>query len=314
MTSRTIGIDVGGTKCLGVLLDDSGATLDERRVATPDGAAEVLDAVSGVASALGAGPGLPVGVGMPGLVDAHGVLVYAANLPGVFDLPVRAALEERLGTVVTVDNDANCAGWAEHRRGAAEGAAHVVLATLGTGIGGGLVSEGRLVRGAHGFAGEIGHMVVDPEGTVCGCGRRGCWETVASGDALGRLGREAAGAGTGEHLRQLAGGDAALVRGEHVTRAATEGDPGASAVVERFARWLALGLANLANLLDPERFIIGGGVVEAGEVVLAPTRAAFGAVLQGAGHRPEAAIVPAALGERAGAVGAALLARGGGER
>lgn len=307
-----IGIDVGGTKCLGVVLDESGSVVGEHRVATPEGAGAVMDAVAGVALALGCGPGVTVGLGVPGLVGPDGVLAFAANLPGVADLPVRAGLEERLaGARVTVENDANCAAWAEYGLGAAQGSAHVVLATLGTGIGGGLISGGRLVRGAHGFAGEIGHMVVDPSGPPCPCGSRGCWERLASGDALGAIGRKAVESGTAARIAAVAGGDGATVRGEHVTRAAAEGDEGALEVVDRFAWWLALGLANLANLLDPDRFVIGGGLVEAGDVVLAPTRVAFSRLLQGADHRAEVPIVAAVMGERAGAVGAALLGAAG---
>ncbi|MEO7837128.1 MAG: ROK family protein [Acidimicrobiales bacterium] len=309
-TSRSIGIDVGGTKCLGVLLDEAGGVVLERRVATPGGADALLDAIVRVALALGCSPAVPIGLGMPGLVDDEGVLAFAANLEGVVDLPVRANLERRLvGVAVTVDNDANCAAWAEYRQGAARGFTHAVLATLGTGIGGGVISGGRLVRGAHGFAGEIGHMVVDPDGPPCPCGKRGCWERFASGDGLGRLGREAAGGGSaaGARIVELAGGRADDVRGEHVTRAAAEGDDGAVEVVGRFAWWLALGLANLANLLDPDRFVIGGGLVEAGDLLLAPARRAFAQLLQGSEHRPDVAIVPAEMGERAGAVGAALL-------
>lgn len=308
MNASAIGIDVGGTKCLGVVLDEGGSVVGEHRVATPDGADAVLDAIAGVAVALGCGPDVTVGVGVPGLVDADGVLAFAANLPGVADLPVRAALQQRLsGVRVTVDNDANCAAWAEHRLGAAQGSVHAVLATLGTGIGGGVISAGRLVRGAHGFAGEIGHMVVDPAGPPCSCGSRGCWERLASGDALGALARRAVESGRAARVGELAGGHPQGVRGEHVTQAAAEGDEGALEVVGVFAWWLALGLANLANLLDPDRFVIGGGLVEAGDVVLAPARTAFSQLLQGADHRPDVPIVAAVMGERAGAVGAALL-------
>lgn len=284
--------------------------LAERRVATPSGADALMDAIASVARSLGCSSEVPVGLGLPGLVDDQGLLAFAANLPGVADLPVRDLLQLQLiGVQVTVDNDANCAAWAEHRQGAAQGSTHAVLATLGTGIGGGIISGGRLVRGAHGYAGEIGHMVVDPDGPACPCGKRGCWERFASGDGLGRLGREAGadGAPGGVRLVELAGGNVEDVRGEHVTRAAAEGDEGAVEVMGRFAQWLALGLANLANLLDTDRFVIGGGLVEAADLYLPRTRTAFAELLQGSEHRPEVAIVPAQLGEHAGAVGAALL-------
>jgi glucokinase len=307
----TVGIDLGGTKCLGVAVDDRGRVVAEHRTPTPRGTAAVLDALAGVAAALVAevGPVAAVGCGVPGLVDAGGRLRFAPNLPGVADLAVGDELSARLGVPVRVDNDANCAAWGEREAGAGRQAAHMVLVTLGTGIGGGLVSGGVLARGAHGFAGEVGHMVVDPHGPACPCGKRGCWERFASGSGLGRLGREAAEAGRAPRLVALAGGDPAAVRGEHVTQAAVEGDPAAIEVMRSFAWWVALGLSNLANLLDPELFVVAGGLVEAGEVLLGPVRAAFAELVEAAEHRPEVPILPAALGERAGAVGAALIAR-----
>jgi len=291
------------------VVDRAGAVLAEYRVPTPTSAGALLDALTDVASALQAETGAhAVGVGVPGLVDASGNLRFAPNLPGVTEVPVGRVLAERLGRAVLVDNDATCAGWAETQIGAAAGDADVLLATLGTGIGGGLVAGGRLVRGANGFAGEIGHLVVDPSGPLCPCGQRGCWERYASGSGLGWMGREAAQAGRAARAVELAGGDPEAVRGEHVTRASAEGDEAARAVMERFAWWLALGLANLANVLDPGRIVIGGGMVESGEVLLGPTRRAFAALVEGVEHRPEIPIVAAALGERAGAIGAALLA------
>lgn len=304
----TVGVDIGGTKVLGVAVDGAGAVTADRRVPTPRGEGAVLGAVFEMVEALGAAGAVGVGVGAPGLVDRDGVLHVAANLPGVGDLDVGGALARRFpGRRIRVDNDATCAAWAEHRIGSARGVADAVLVTLGTGIGGGLVTGGRLVRGAHGFAGEVGHMVVDPHGPPCPCGKRGCWERMASGSGLGRLGREAAEAGRARRIVELAGGDPGAVRGEHVTGAAAEGDEEAGAVMADFAWWLALGLANLAELLDTELFVIGGGLAESGEILLAPTRRAFAGLVQGAAARA-VGIVPAMLGEQAGAIGAALLA------
>ena len=170
---RTVGVDLGGTKCLAVALE-GGTVVEERRVRTPVGEAAVLDAVAELAKTVqGDGPLVGVGVGVPGLVDREGVLRFAPNLPGVHDLAIKAELEARLGVEVRVDNDATCAAWGERQVGAARGYDDVVLATLGTGIGGGIVAGGRLVRGTNGFAGEIGHMVVDPDGPECPCGQRG---------------------------------------------------------------------------------------------------------------------------------------------
>jgi glucokinase len=184
----------------------------------------------------------------------------------------------------------------------------VALVTLGTGVGGAFVLDGSLVRGANGFAGEVGHMVVERDGIPCVCGRRGCWERYASGTGLGRMGREVAEAGGAPRLVELAGGDPVHVRGEHVTHAAAEGDADALAVLDLLADWVAIGLVNLRQLLDVERFVIGGGLAEAGEVLLTPIRRAFDRRAVTPEHRPPVAIVAAAMGEYAGAVGAALLA------
>ena len=307
-----VGVDVGGTKALVVALDRAGAVVGEHLEPSPSGGDALLAAVSegvmAVAAAVGSQPA-GVGVGVPGLVDRDGVLRYAPNLSGVDGLPVRAELERRLGVPVRAENDATCAAWAERQTGSARGFDDVVLVTLGTGIGAGLVLDGRVYPGAHGFAGEVGHMVVDPHGPPCRCGQRGCWERFASGSGLGRLAREAAHAGRARRIVELAGGDPEDVRGEHVTAAAAEGDEAAREVLERFAWWLALGLANLANIFDPQAFVVGGGLVEAGQLLLGPARSAFEGLVEAAAHRPPVAILPAALGARACAVGAAWLAR-----
>lgn len=304
----TVGVDVGGTKCLAVVLE-GGRVGAERKVPTPRDPDALLTAVAGIVGEVSGGSEVTaVGVGAPGLVDVEGVLRFAPNLPGIAGLALKGELEGRLGVPVQADNDANCAAWGERQLGAAEGLDDMVLVTLGTGIGGGIVSGGRILRGANGFAGEVGHMVVDPEGPVCLCGRQGCWERFASGTGLGRLGQEAALAGRASRVRELAGGDPDGVRGEHVTAAAAEGDAEAVAVMERLAWWVALGLANLANAFDPRAFVLGGGLSEAGDVLFDPVRAAFAELLVGYGRRPQVDIVPAALGEHAGAIGAASLA------
>lgn len=307
----TIGLDVGGTKVLGVVVDATGSVVAEHREPTPRGGEAVLAAMAETIRRLSeVVPGVvALGAGVPGLVDREGTLRFAPNLPGVVELPVAARLHELTGLPVRVDNDATCALWGEHEAGVARGADNVLLVTLGTGIGGGLLLDGRLVRGANGFAGEFGHMVVDADGVACPCGRRGCWERYASGSGLGRMGREAADAGTGWRLVDLAGGDAGDVRGEHVTTAAAEGDPGALAVVTRFADWFALGLANLVAIVDVRTCVIGGGLLEAGDTLLAPVRVAVAGSLMGGEHRPPVEIVAASLGEHAGAIGAAHLAR-----
>jgi glucokinase len=253
---------------------------------------------------------LRVGVGVPGLVDDAGVLRFAPNLSVSAGLEVGRLLSERLGGAqVVVENDATCATVGEWAHGAAAGVSDAVMVTLGTGIGGGVVVGGRVVRGANGFAGEIGHMVVDPAGPECPCGRRGCWERYASGSGLGRLAREAARAGRLGAVVSLAGGDPEEVRGEHVTRAARAGDAQARTVLSEHGWWLALGLANLANIFDTGMIVLGGGVVAASGLVLEPVRRAFDEMMEGHHMRPPVQIVMAGLGDKAGAIGAALLAR-----
>ncbi len=324
------GVDIGGTKVLGVALDAAGAVVAEARVATPRGkgrdeGAEVADAVVEVVGQLGAatgtGPegsadaGPPVGVGAPGMVDREGRLRFSPNLPQGQGVDWRVLIGDRLaGRRVVIENDANFAMLAEHRLGAAKGYRHVVMVTLGTGIGGGLVVDGQVQVGAHGFAGEIGHMVVDPAGPPCPCGRRGCWERYASGGGLGLLAREAALAGKLPGVVALSGGDPESVRGEDVTAAALSGDADARQVVEEVGWWVGFGLANLACVLDPECFVLGGGLVGVGDLLLQATRRAYADLVEGGLTRPETVIVPAVLGERAGAVGAALGGRAGGLR
>ena len=307
------GVDIGGTKILGIALDPADPTtvVDEARAPTPDGETAVLDAIAGVVRELGdrAGPGgvAAVGVGIAGLVERSGVLRMGPNLPGLMDVNVGAELERRLALPIRVDNDATCAAWGEHLGGAARGVTDAVCVTLGTGIGAGIVAENELVRGAHGFAGEAGHMVVDPRGPLCPCGRRGCWERFASGSGLGWLGREAAEAGLFRRGIELAGGVAEFVRGEHVTQAAAEGDSEALAVVETFAEWVALGVANLVTVLDSELVVIGGGLIEVGELLMEPVRRSFARQVMAPEARRDVRVVAAQLGERAGAIGAALL-------
>ncbi len=303
--SRRAGIDVGGTKFLGVVVDEHGEVVLERRRATPKGADQVIDALVDFAGELGAWDSL--GIGVPGLVTRTGVLRAAPNLVSVAELAVGPRVAAALGRPVAIDNDATCAALAEWQYGAGRGVDDMVMVTLGTGIGGGIVAGGRLQRGANGFAGEIGHIVVDPDGPACPCGRKGCWERYASGTGLARLAREQVRGQRGARVVELAGGDPDQVRGEHVQAAAREGDADALAVIDDFGRWAAIGLVSLANVLDPAMFVLGGGLAASADVLLEPIGRWFRALLYAPDLRPHPALVFADLGERAGAVGAALL-------
>lgn len=308
MNRRTVGLDVGGTKCLGVALDEHGEIVAEERRPTPRGDGslpELIDTLAELADALG--PFDHIGVGVPGLVTRQGVLRAAPNLDGVADFDVAGLLGERVGRHVHVDNDATCAAVAEWMHGGGRGTTDMVLVTLGTGIGGGVVAGGRLQRGNHGFAGEFGHMVVDPDGPPCPCGRRGCWERYASGSGLARLAREAAVGGRVGRVLEIAGGDPEAVRGEMVQQAAREGDAGALAVIDDFGRWVALGLVNLTNVLDPERFVLGGGLAAGADLYLDPIRTWLRELIYQPELRPLPEVAFARWNERAGAVGAALL-------
>jgi len=315
-----VGVDVGGTKVLAVLVDRSGALLAEARRATPlDGIRdapgvavvdEVALALADLAAAAGTDlTGLPLGVGVPGMVSHAGVLTFGPNLHSATGADMTKLLGIRLrGWQATVANDADAAAFAEHRLGAAQGEDEFAMVTLGTGIGGGIVTGGRILRGRRGYAAEIGHMIVDPSGPRCPCGRRGCWERYASGAGVARLGREAAAAGRLPALVALRG-DAEFVRGEDVTHAAAAGDKEALAVLDEVGWWLALGLANLAAVLDPGRFVLGGGLIEASTLLLPPARRHLTGLLEAGELREPIEVVAADLGAHAGAIGAALLSQ-----
>ncbi len=317
MTRPAVGIDVGGTKILAVLTDADGAVCAEVRRRTParvdaPGVA-VADAIAEALRDLDAEAGqdlsaLPLGVGVPGMLSLDGTMAFSPNLPSTSGADLDAVLAARLGgRRCVLSNDADAATVAEHRLGAARGVDDFVLVTLGTGIGGGIVANGELLRGSSGFAGEIGHVVVDPSGPRCPCGKRGCWERYASGAGVARLSLEAAVAGRLPGLvAEL--GDPEAVRGEDVTHAAAAGDRAALAVLEEVGWLLALGLANLAAILDPALFVLAGGLSEASALLLPPTRRHLVGLLEAGERRPAIEVVAAELGDRAGAVGAALLA------
>lgn len=308
----TIGIDVGGTKLLGVAVDPArpGEVLAAHRVRTPDGGEGLADAIASLVRVVDDEVGAPsaVGIGVPGLVDRSGVLHVGPHLQHLADVALIDLVGPALGLPVVVDNDANCHAFAELRAGAALGRDEAVVVTFGTGIGAGIITQGRLLQGGHGFGGEPGHMVVDRNGPPCPCGGRGCWERFASGSGLGRLARDAALGGRLGAAMALAGGDPEAVRGEHVTATARQGDDESLVLIEEMAGWMALGLGNLVNILDPAVVVMGGGLVEAADLLLPPVRRRLEGYVMASDRRPLLEVVPAALGERAGAIGAALLA------
>jgi glucokinase len=252
---------------------------------------------------------VPIGVGLPGMMRRDGHLAYAPNLQTASGADLGAQLGEALAnSSVFCENDANCAALAEHEWGAGHGISDFVMVTLGTGIGGGIVADGQLLRGRSGFAGEIGHMVVEAHGAPCLCGGRGCWERYASGGGLHRLTREAALDGRLATLVDRSNGDPRAVRAEDVTEAAAEGLDEAVALMREVGWWLALGLSNLAVILDSGHFVIGGGLSDASDLVLPAAREYLAELVEGYDARPTITVTTSMFGARSGAMGATLVA------
>ncbi len=310
--SLAIGVDVGGTKVAAGVVDEDGRILAKLKRSTPSASPPGTErAIADVVTELLARYQVAaIGLGAAGFVDSgRSTMLFAPNLAWR-DEPLKQRVEERLGRAVAVENDANASAWAEARFGAARGYRDVILVAVGTGIGAALIIGGELYRGRWGIAGEPGHVRVVPDGRLCGCGNRGCWEQYASGNALVAEAREFARRSPegASRLLQLAGGAPEGISGPEITQAAAEGDPAALRCFQTVGGWLGQGLADLAAILDPACFVIAGGVSEAGDLLLDPARAAFERALTGRGHRPPAEIRVAQLGEDAGIVGAAGLA------
>ena len=307
----TVGLDLGGTKVLGVLVDAAGAVLAQDRIATPTTADALIDGLGSLAESLAGGEPIDaVGVGAAGMITLDGAVTYGPNVVAFREgFPLRALLHERVGLPVAVDNDANAAAWGEVVHGAVAGVRDALVITLGTGIGAGIVADGHPYRGAHGYAAEVGHFQVIENGPMCACGVPGHWEAMASGTALGRMAREAAASGRLAAAVELAGGEPQNVRGEHVAEAVRAGDDEALALLTEYAGWVAVGLAGLTNILDPEVIVIGGGLIEMGETLLGPIREAFWRGVEAPTLRERVDIVVASLGVEGGAIGAAAMAR-----
>jgi glucokinase len=307
-----IGVDIGGTKVAGGVVDDDGRVIDSERRETPGAdvratESTIVEVVRALAERHDVGA---VGIGAAGwIANDHATVLFSPHLAWRNE-PLREALAGRIGLPLIVENDANAAAWAEYRFGVAKEQPVVVCVTLGTGIGGGLVVDGSVYRGAFGVACEYGHMTLVPDGRRCACGNRGCWEMYASGRALARDAQELAAdspvAAAG--MIELAGSVAELT-GPVVTAAAAAGDAAALTICTTMGRWLGRGLANLAAIIDPSMFVIGGGVSAVGDILLPPARDEFAQSLTGRGFRPLATVALASLGPDAGLVGAADLAR-----
>lgn len=311
----TVGIDIGGTKVMAGVVDPDGKILEQLRAETPDRSKSpkvVEDTIVDLVLDLSERHDVhAVGIGAAGWVDSDRSRILFAPHLSWRDEPLRDKLADRLLVPVVIDNDANAAAWAEWRFGAARGEDDLVMITLGTGIGGAILEDGRVKRGRYGVAGEFGHMQVVPGGHRCPCGNRGCWEQYSSGNALVREARELAAADSpvAYGIIDRVGGSVRDITGPLITELARQGDAMCIELFQDIGQWLGVGIANLAAALDPSCFVIGGGVSAADDLLIGPARDAFRRTLTGRGYRPEARIVKAELGPEAGMVGAADLAR-----
>jgi glucokinase len=318
MASRqlVIGIDLGGTKIAAALVDGAGEIVaqDYRDTRAREGRDKVVARVlhsaravieeSGVQASQIAG----IGIGAPGPIDvASGAVVAPPNLPGWERVPLKQLIEDNLAITTYLENDANAAALGEHRFGSGRGVDHLIYVVVGTGVGGGLILDGRLYHGASGMAGEIGHIVVKPDGPICSCGRRGCLEALTSGPSIAREARQRMREGTPTLIAELAEGDESRVTAKLVAQAAERGDKVAKRVLAEAMHYLGLGMASLVHTLNPELIVFGGGVANLGERMFGPVREAIAELAF-----PEAAravrVAPAQLGENAGVLGAAAVA------
>jgi glucokinase len=333
-----IGVDVGGTKIAAGIVDGEGRIVHRVRVATPDTVEGIDEGIAGAVmslrakltsgSYLRADPGdgtpaqaslpgavmsevIPVGIAAAGFIDqTRSVVRFAPNIPWR-EHPLANRIRRLTQLPVVVENDANAAAWAEFRFGGGAGVNDMAMLTVGTGLGGGIVLGGALLRGASGMAGELGHVRAVPEGRPCGCGQRGCWEQYASGTALVKAARALAveDPDSAKGLLAAAHGDPSAIQGQMITAAAIAGDDAAIGLLADLGHWLGEAIAGVASSLDPAVVVIGGGVAEAGDLLLAPARRAFASSLSGGANRPHLAIRAAELGNDAGIIGAADLAR-----
>ena len=311
---HAVGIDIGGTKIAGALVDQAGAIIKELRVPSPiDDSNQMVDAISSVIDQLTADEKVVgVGVAAAGFLSVDREIMYhAPNIAAWRNEPLKSRIESKTSFPVLLENDANAAGWAEFRFGAGKDVQSMIMLTIGTGVGGAIISEGRLLKGGFGIGGELGHVISVPEGRLCGCGLKGCLETYASGTALLLAARALAASGDakGSRLRELAANEGEL-SGEMVYQAIMEDDAGAIELIVELGHYLGRAIGSVfVPVLDPEIAVIGGGVSAVGEKLMNPIRDSFEKSLPAKGYRPELKVVKASFLNQAGLIGAADLAR-----
>jgi len=315
---KRIGIDVGGTNLKAGLVDENGSVLVSRKmkIASIEDSEALAWTLAQMAQDLAADGGVPigeiasVGVGVPGAVEIHtGTVLYTCNLP-LRNVPLRRLFHRYLNLPLYVENDANCAALAEYYAGAGQGSKRFVTVTLGTGIGGGIIHNGKIFHGSNGMAGEVGHMTIVYDGRSCPCGRRGCWEQYASATALKRLTKETMDAHPGSILERVVAENNGQVSGQSAFIAARRGDPVGRSVCDLYVRYLATGIVNLINIFQPDTLAIGGGVSnESDELLLFPVRKLAAQESIPCNRDKMTRIVKAQLGDQCGVIGAAFLGR-----
>jgi glucokinase len=311
---HSVGIDIGGTKIAGALVDDAGNVVEELRVKSPiTDPGEMVEAIASVINQLTSGQKvIGVGVAAAGFLSAdREIMFHSPNIAAWRNEPLKSRLQDKTSFPVLLENDANAAGWAEFRFGAGRNVSSMIMLTIGTGVGGAVVTEGQLLKGGFGIGGELGHVMLVPGGRACGCGLNGCLETYASGTALLQAARDLADSADplGESLRKL-NSDSGALTGEQLYQAIMEDDPGALGLISELGKNLGIAIGSVfVPVLDPELVVVGGGVSAVGERLLDPMRAGYSKSLPAKGYRPELTIVKAQFLNQAGLIGAADLAR-----
>jgi glucokinase len=311
---HAVGIDIGGTKIAGALVDENGKIARELRVSSPiEDSSQMVEAISSVINELTADHQVVgIGVAAAGFLSVdREVMFHSPNIAAWRNEPLKSRIQEKTSYPVLLENDANAAGWAEFRFGAGQDVQSMIMLTIGTGVGGAVISDGRLLKGGFGVGGELGHVLAIPGGRNCGCGLKGCLEPYASGTALLSAARDLAKSGDprGKRLREL-GSENAVLNGEHVYQAIMEDDEGALAIISELGEHLGVAIGSIfVPVLDPELAVIGGGVSAVGERLLEPIRAGYAKSMPARGYRPELKIVKAQFMNQAGLIGAADLAR-----
>lgn len=305
------GFDIGGTNIRGLALGNDGELTQLHQRKHLGDLKSIVNSIVDISMQIQITTNKKIrniGIGCAGLVDSNGVVKTSPNIQAIENFPLRTEVEEKLQIPVIVENDANCAAWAEAKLGAAQDSNNVIVVSFGTGIGAGILLNGELQKGASGYAGEIGHMVIEKGGLACPCGKRGCWEQYASGSALGRIANEMLNEKTITKIKSNTGSQNASITSEQIGIAAQENHPEAIRVIKAYSEQVAIGLGNLTKALDPEVIILGGAITAIGEPLLQPIKESYLEVTGSGLDSTTVEILLARFGNKAGSIGAAIFA------